>query len=62
MVPFVREKVDMSIQLVFAIIFSFSAYSLIKVPISSLLTTVVLNIGGKFEKQLRRCWGTSISH
>ena len=50
MVPFVTTKLDMSILLGCVIIFSFSAYSLIEVPISSLLTTVFLNIGGKFEK------------
>ena len=62
MVPFVRLKLDISILLGCAIHFSFSAYSLIKVPISSLLTTAFLKIGKKFEKQLRRCSGISISH
>ena len=50
MVPFVRIKLDMSTFLGYAIIFSFSAYSLIRLPISSLLTIVFLNVGGKFQK------------
>ena len=50
MVQSVRLKLDMSILLGGAIIFSFSAYFLIRVPISSLLTTVFVNIGGKFGK------------
>ena len=50
MVPFVRTKLDMSILLGCAIIISHSAYSFIKLPLFFLLTTVLLNLGGKFEK------------
>ena len=50
MVPFNGIKLGISILLSCGIIFSFSAYYLIKLPISSLLTPVLLNIGGKFEK------------
>ena len=50
MVPFVQIKLDMSILLGCGIIASFSAYSFIRLPISSLLTTVLLNMGGKLEK------------
>ena len=49
MVPFVRIKLDMSILLGFGIIFSFSAYSLIKVSTLFLLTTVFSKVGGKLK-------------
>ena len=50
MVPFVRIKLYMGILLGCDIIPSFSGYSFINSPISFLLTTVILNMGGKLEK------------
>ena len=61
-VVLVRWKFDISIHLSWALIFSCSAYSFIKVPISSQLTTVFFNIEGKYERKRRRRSGASISH
>ena len=50
MVPFLRIKLDMSNLLGWIIIFSYSAYCFVRLPISSLLTTVFLNMVVKLEK------------
>ena len=62
MVPFLRWKLDMSNLLGCDIIPSVYAYSFIKSPISFLLTTLFLKIGGKLAKYAFKCSGSLRSH